>query len=335
MNGPLDDGHPDDLEAPAAPARLRSDESAGLVGALSDEAVLDRGYDHDRGRARLLAAIAALPPAAHSPPAHAPPAAAASGWVGAPALLGGAVAVALTVFAGAWYLGTPADVPRPAAIERPAAHPVDPGAPVAVDRRAPTNPPELPGIPAAPPIEPERAEARGTRPPPAPLVGPVTVLPTVPPEPTLAPVDGVAGDGVAGDGVAAVEPPAPAPASSALQAEYEEYLIVDALYQDGDLARARDAYLGFIARHPRGTMEPEAQFGLLLTFHRLGDAVATERQAAAIQNRAVFSSRRSEILRLRAESLVVLDRCDDALALASEMASKDATEVKRACRSKR
>jgi hypothetical protein len=332
MNGHLGDGHLDDLddlEAPAAPLRLRSDESAGLVGALSDEAALDRGYDAGRGRARLLAAIAALPPAAHSPPAHPPAAPAASGWgglAGAPAMLGGVVAVALTVLAGGWYLQTPADVPPPAAIERPAAHPVDRGAPVAaVERRAPDP------LPAAPPIEPERAEARGTRPP-APLVGPVTVLPTVPPEPEPAPIPA---DGVGADGVAAVEAPAPAPASSALQAEYEEYLIVDALYQDGDLGRARDAYLGFIARHPQGTMEPEAQFGLLLTFHRLGDAVATERQAAAIQNRAVFSSRRSEILRLRAESLVVLDRCDDALALASEMASKDATEVKRACRSKR
>jgi hypothetical protein len=106
--------------------------------------------------------------------------------------------------------------------------------------------------------------------------------------------------------------------------------IRDAL-DTGDARAAVSAFEAYDAAFPSGRLATEARIKLLLVLLAAGDAAAAERLAADLQDRAEFSTRRPEILRVRAESLVSLGRCDEALAL-PDLASRDAAEVRRACR---
>lgn len=311
------------------PPRLRHDRAfrAQTGCDLADEGHVDRAYDHDKGRRRLLAAIAALPPpggAPQGPPAPpAPPTPApvtAAGGVAAKVAVGvgGGVALALAFVAGTWFGAELPPAPAPTAQSAPRIAPDELPLPPPGDA-APVRPaPDVPAAAPAEPAAPRGATAAPPRDPPAPL----------PPEPT-----------------AAVEPPASLPSApvapvapergASAQTEYLAFLEGGNRHRDGDYAGARDAFRAYLASYPQGTLEPEAQFGLLLALHQLGDAAATESLARTLQDRAVFSSRRPEIVRLRAESLVQLGRCDEALSLADQMASKDAAEVRRVCRSRR
>jgi TolA-binding protein len=306
------------------PVRLRLDPDfrAETGCDLSDEAAVTGGYDHARGKQRLLAAIAALPPPGGptAGPASGAGASSASGVMLAGAF--GAAVVGIALLVGAWSTAVPSAAPQVA----PPTHVAAPTAPDA----APAGSPELTAGPASLPTEPVVASsprapmdqriARVGSPPPAVVVGPVEVPPTV-----EAPVAAVLPS----------TPTEPAIAPSGLQADYAAFLAGDAAFKDGDFAAARDGYRGYLASHPDGAMEPEAQLGLLLALHQLGDARAAELQARTIQDRSIFSSRRVEILRVRAESLVLLDRCDEALSLADQLASKDAAEARRVCRARR
>jgi TolA-binding protein len=322
-----------------APPRLRHDPAfrADTGCDLADEGLAVGGYDLDRGKQRLLAAIAALPPPASGPSGGDAPSAPAPATTGGGALGAGSGVVAavaggvIVLMIGALvWLGGPS-APTAPVDPAPRAAPATAAAPAPAASAAPELPPEPA---AAPPTAladaPAPRAAAGPAPrailpaEPAPaLTGPVEVLPTAEPIPAVvgAPIP--------------TDPGPSGPAPSGLQADYQAFLVGDAKFKEGDWKAARAGYEAYLRDFPRGAMEPEARFGLLVALHQSGDAAAAEAQSRMIQDRTEFSSRRQEILRLRAESLVLLNRCEEALSLAEVLASKDAAEVRRVCRARR
>lgn len=304
------------------PMRLRDDPSfrAETGCDLADEASVVGGYDLARGRARLLAAIAAAPPSpapAPAPPPAGPTAPSGSAMSGATAGVISTVAAAL-VTAAVW-LASPEPAPErvrataPTSAELPASPPPPRATPVTETPTTSTAPGDAvgraPSVPAGPGI-------------PAPVTAPDERVVSPPP---AAPVELPATEIVG-----AAPPP-----TSALQADYQAFLAGDARLRESDWRGARAGFEAYLRAFPQGAMEPEARFGLLVAVFELGDAASAEAQARILQDRPEFSSRRSEIRRLRAESLVLLDRCEEALSLAETLASKDAAEVRRACRARR
>jgi hypothetical protein len=84
-----------------------------------------------------------------------------------------------------------------------------------------------------------------------------------------------------------------------------------------------------------GVLIDEAELGLLQALLALNDARGTLELLDQIENKASLSSRRAELLRLRAKSLVMLDRCGEALGVAEALPAKASAEVRRACRQDR
>jgi hypothetical protein len=82
-------------------------------------------------------------------------------------------------------------------------------------------------------------------------------------------------------------------------------------------------------------MQEEAQRGLLRSLVALGDAAATLTLLDEIEDNPAFSGRRAEMQRLRAESLVKLNRCEEALLQAEELPAKSAADIRRSCRDQR
>lgn len=272
------------------------------------------------------------------------------------------VIAAVAIIGGAYWLGVRAGTERhPAA---PTAEQTDPrgasapSAPPGIDPRAPLAPPEATGGAALAPPDPMA--------PPGPRVGGAPLAGEADPEPasagsvasasTLAlPVDAgepgavgaadVAVDPVE-DPVAAVVPTddaasgssaspdaiASAPRGSDLAAQQAAYEGAKSALDDGRFAEARRGFEASIARWPTGALSAESQLGLLQALYGLGDAGATLRQAEKIDALPAFSGRHEEIALLRAQALVRLDRCDEALLVLEGSSERGAADIRRACR---
>ncbi len=99
---------------------------------------------------------------------------------------------------------------------------------------------------------------------------------------------------------------------------------------DGAVARQRyDAYLG---RWPGGAFSPEARLGALWSELEQGHAEEAELMAGSLVSDPAFAPRRDEILLLRAGALITLGRCQEALAIATELPGGDARRIRRSCR---
>jgi hypothetical protein len=105
---------------------------------LADEGLVARGYDHERGRMRLLAAVSALPLAAAPSPAHPSASFAARFPVWLKPVAG--VAAGLAMVAGGFWLGT-------RSVEREG---LPGGEAIAAPVVAPARPDALPEVPPSP-----------------------------------------------------------------------------------------------------------------------------------------------------------------------------------------
>jgi len=150
-------------------------------------------------------------------------------------------------------------------------------------------------------------------------------------------------------GPAAVESvPAPVPADATLDAAPsqdapphlsalpEQIYVMDVAataLREGDYLRAEQMYERYLAEWPSGPQVPEATIGLLQARFGRGDAAGAEALAKKMQGDPTFFEEREEILRFRAESLVQLNRCREALDLAEELSDRSAARnVRGACR---
>jgi TolA-binding protein len=123
--------------------------------------------------------------------------------------------------------------------------------------------------------------------------------------------------------------------ASSLAQYRQAYEDADQALSEGRFAQARAGFRSVLDRWPNRYLAVEAQMKLLQCDFGLGDAAATLAQAEAIQDLPAFAARRSEILRLRAESLVRLDRCEEAVSVAEQIGARDAAEIRRGCRAGR
>ncbi|MEQ1506701.1 MAG: hypothetical protein ABMB14_31025, partial [Myxococcota bacterium] len=145
-------------------------------------------------------------------------------------------------------------------------------------------------------------------------------------------------EGTADAGPAAAAPTGSvraAPPSSELAIELQVFEPARDSLVDGDFAAAKTGFERYLAQLPHGRMVGEAQIGRLQASKGLNDPAATASLAEKLQDLPELAGRRQEILRLRAESLVLLDRCDEALLVASDLSTRDASEIRRACRATR
>jgi hypothetical protein len=100
-----------------------------------------------------------------------------------------------------------------------------------------------------------------------------------------------------------------------------------------DYVRAEQMYERYLAEYASGPYVPEAMRGVLEARFGRGDAAGAEALAKKMQGDPVFLGEREEILRFRAESLVQLGRCDEALLLVEGHSDRSVVrDVRGACR---
>ena len=315
-----------------SPRRLRDDpDFRWETGCdLADEGFAVGGYDLPSMRASVLAEV--------TPPSQGAPLKPAPRWQGWWAGLAAGVAVTLLVGGGAYVVSSTSPASGPIAGESvdapPSPEPTDvPAAPPTVVSPTEEAAAPVPSMPA-----PEEARAEGA---PSPALPP-TEAPAPPPEVAEEPPSPEAVDAAtepATDGVAEASPPTDAatqtPAAappSGLRAELEAYDRGVHALGDGELPTARAAFERYLADWPEGRLRDEASLGLLRTLVQLGDHAAVEAIAVTIQEQPSLAARRDEVVRMRAENLVWLERCDLALELAGTLPSRDGADVRRACR---
>ena len=298
---------------------------------LADEMLTVGEYNLPAMKASLLASVAAQPPVTVGdgvPSVRS----GGSAWVGAKPL--GGVVIGAAIVAGAYWLGTQASL-EPAPIEvAPEVEAVE-VAPAVRGIEATAARPE-PVVPVAPAKEaPSRVEG-GVEDPVASVAPVARVVPSAPEATGTADVaDG--GEALAEAAPATldrVDVPVPVVASpsSSLPEQLTMYdPAADALL-NGRYDEAISGFRSYLDAWPDGAMRREAQLGLLHSLFGVGDAEGTEALAANLQRRPEFSTHRQDILRLQADALVVLGRCDEAMALADSLPPKGAAQVRRACR---
>jgi len=308
-----------------APRRLRDDpDFTWETGCdLADEAFAVGGYDLPAMKGAVLAEVQA-------PSAGAPLKVASRGmmsWVGAGVVVGGVLLVGGLLWA--WSTGpsvqtaavdvapmvasppAPAVLPGVPPVTAPAAAPevVPAGGAVPVGGAAA----ERVEAPVAPATQRERreipAEAEGS---------PASTAPSTEPgqvEPDSAP-----------------DAAAEAPPVSGLAAELAAFDAAAGALSDGRPGEAALGFEAYLATYPSGRLLDEAELGLLRARVDLGDHEGVEVVAARLQERPSMALRRGEILRTRAENLVWLERCDDAVALVASLPARERADVRRACR---
>lgn len=284
---------------------------------LADEELVVGAYDHGAMRARIVAGALATGAAATTAVLVAngvPAVTRVSGWTIAAAwkpILG--LTAGAVVLAGTYWLGVQSRPGAPAE-EGGASEPAPIAAPAILDVApepdlAPARREEVPDQPTAS----LRTETR--------VADPAVV---VAPVPAPAPV------------VATVHIPAPLVPPSRPSDLPDQNMVMDIAGQairERDFVRAEQMYERYLAEWPSGPAAPEATMGLLEARFGRGDAAGAEALAKRMQDDPTFSEDRQEILRFRAESLVKLGRCGDALDLVDELSDRsDARNVRGACR---
>lgn len=305
-----------------APRRLRDDpDFSWETGCdLADEAFAVGGYDLPAMKGAVLAEVQA-------PSAGAPLKAASRGamsWGGAGLVVGGVLLVGGLLWA--WSSGPSVEAaavqvapmvaspPAPASVPAvaPAAGPTAPAAAPEVVGPVGPAPVERVEAPAAPAMEAERSEL--------PAEAEASPAATTPPEPGH------------DEPAPAPDAAAEAPPLSGLAAELAAFDAAAGALSDGRPGEAALGFEAYLATYPSGRLLDEAELGLLRARVELGDHEGVEVVAARLQERPSMALRRSEILRTRAENLVWLKRCDDAVALVASLPARERADVRRACR---
>jgi hypothetical protein len=119
---------------------------------------------------------------------------------------------------------------------------------------------------------------------------------------------------------------------SDLAAEVAMYDAATERLGGGDAAGAADAYRAYLEAYPQGRLVVESQLGLLRAQVVLGPSDAVESLAVQLLSDERLGARHDELRRMRADNLVLMGRCDDALAVARDLPSRDAGPIRRACR---
>ncbi len=211
---------------------------------------------------------------------------------------------------------TPEVRPPVEVVAAPSTSPV-PAAPATEPLVAPDPPepakPQLPATPQRPsaPAEPPAAE-------------PVISAPTLPAaEP---PTTEQAGDALA---VADLEPRVE---RGDLQADLRAYQRGEDALAMGDQRAARAAFERYLEDWPGGRLREAAELALLTCLAQLEEYQQVELLADQLARHPNLASKRPEILSLRAQALVALGRCQEALALLPELERSAATSIRRSCR---
>ena len=284
---------------------------------LGEESVLAQGYD----LAAMREAVLARAPVVGDGVPTVRPRASWRWWIGG--LVG--VSTTLTAFwLGTQYTGLenanpPMEqptiappVPRVAPMDAPVAGPpplsLSPEGDAARD--APASP-TLDEPPAAPPIERRPDVAR-----------PAAEVASATPAPVSADPD---------DG-AAVVPTNLERSSSALGDEFAVYDPAQEALQAGDASKAAAGFRAYLERFPEGKLKPDAELGLLWALRDLGDAARTERWAAMLLEQPAHTGSHDAIRELRAQALVRLGRCDEALESLTDAPGRIVGPIRRACR---
>lgn len=311
---------------------------------LADEAFAVGGYDLPSMRAKVLAGT--QPPSGGAPlrsPSGAMP------WVV------GAIGVALLLVGGAWFGAAPPVVLAPSVGE---VVPSATGVGLPEERSTPSpvvEPPVVPAASANDGVAVAQVDAVPSRDMPDAMPDamprshvasePVAALPA-PVEPTATSGEALiershgeavppprGSDGTEGSEQLLADPLDGADASaSTLAMELEVYeRAADSLTAHA-AGEAAEGFRAYLEAYPNGRLRSEATIGLLRALVEVGDAAAVEEIALTLLQRADLGSQRAEILRVRAENLVALERCDEALLLARSLSGRDAANVRRACR---
>jgi hypothetical protein len=121
--------------------------------------------------------------------------------------------------------------------------------------------------------------------------------------------------------------------TSALAAELIAYDAAIRANDDGRWEDARQAWLNYRIQWPEGQLYVEGELALVQALVGLDDAAETERLVAKMLLDPRLAARRAELAIVRAEALLSLGRCDQALAQLETAATGGRTHaVRRACK---
>ena len=95
---------------------------------------------------------------------------------------------------------------------------------------------------------------------------------------------------------------------------------------------AVEGYRSYLERFPDGRLVVESRLGLFRAEVARGAGDRVDALAVELLSDPRLSSRRMELVRMRAENLVLMGRCDQAVEVARELPSRDASPIRRACR---
>jgi len=119
---------------------------------------------------------------------------------------------------------------------------------------------------------------------------------------------------------------------STLAAEVAMYDRATDRLAGGDADGAILEYQSYLERYPDGRLVMESELGLLRAQVAVGPSEAVETLAVRLLADGDLVAKHIELRRMRADNLVLLGRCDDALAVARDLSSRDAAPIRRACR---
>jgi hypothetical protein len=105
----------------------------------------------------------------------------------------------------------------------------------------------------------------------------------------------------------------------------------DAL-DSGELSAANSAFGRYLEDWPQGVLRDEVLVSILEVLVRQSAWSDAERVAASFLSMPDLQDRRTEISRVRAEALVHLNRCDEAMALAAGLERTDQVSIRKTCR---
>ena len=290
-----------------SPRRLVDDPSTStdLRDALSSEAELVEDHDLEALRARITQGTPAGAPLPAGPRGP-------RGWwvVGVSGITAAIVTLGLQSLQSpqtvpVWIPTAPIGILETEAMEAPVRTEVQPGV-------------ETPSIEEA-----AQPAVRAIEPAAMPLPAPVPTLAAPEPDP-----------------VAAIEWPAieeaPAPSSvpsNALAKELATYNVALDAASRRDWSIARDAYTTYLATWPNGHLVTEARLGLLTATVESSSPAAAEALASDLLRNGALGSRRNDVELVRAEALVQLGRCDEAMGIIAEMPRESrVNSIRQSCR---
>ena len=113
------------------------------------------------------------------------------------------------------------------------------------------------------------------------------------------------------------------------QAMYTQGLVA---LKAGDLISANETFGHYLEKWPQGVLRDEVLVSVLEVLVRQQSWFDAERVAASLIAMPELSERRIELNRVRAQALVHLGRCDEAMAVAAVLDRTDMVSIRKTCR---